>query len=369
MAFIQEFGAYLPDRVVSNREAGAMAGCDEEWIRDVSGIEERRFAAEGESVADLALQAAADCLSRASAAASTLGMILVACGSAERQFPGPAASVARGLGLDGVPAIDVPMASAGSLFAMSLAARLTGSLGGILVIGAEKMSSVAMRKPMERGVAILFGDGAGACLISPDRGLARIVDSALYTDGNYADDLMLDFNQPLVMNGRSVIMQASRKIPRAIGDLLAKHGVTPSEVEVFLMHQANQNLIDRVARVKGFVGHDSLLTKRNQVSDGNVAVSSRTGQGLAELATAVGAILSTTAPEGEIRELSERHRGALGAARAWTTEALGLLDSGATLDLAAAALRSATDELDQIQGRTTPEDLLSAIFERFCLGK
>ena len=100
-----------------------------------------------------------------------------------------------------------------------------------------------------------------------------------------------------------------------------------------------------------------------------VAVSSRTGHGLAELSSAAGAVLLETAPEGEIRELSARHRGALGAAREWAVEALGLLEAGATLDLAAAALRSATDELDQIQGRTTPEDLLSAIFERFCLGK
>ncbi len=100
-----------------------------------------------------------------------------------------------------------------------------------------------------------------------------------------------------------------------------------------------------------------------------VAVSSRTGQGLSELSSAAGAILSSSAPEGEIRALSARHRGALLAARAWAVEALVLLESGATLDLAAAALRSATDELDQIQGRTTPEDLLSAIFERFCLGK
>ena len=255
MAFLREFGAYLPERVVTNREMCALAGCEEEWILSVSGIEERRFAAGDESVASMGARAAGDCLERAGVAASALGMILVSSGSGERQFPGPAASVAQRLGLDGVPAIDVPMASAGSLFAMALASRLVGSLGNtpanILVVGSEKMSSVVMREPLERGVAILFGDGAGACLISADSGLAEVVDSSLYTDGNFADDLMLEAGKPLAMNGRSVIMQASRKIPRAIGDLLANCGVAAADVDAFLMHQANRNLIDRVAQTLG----------------------------------------------------------------------------------------------------------------------
>ena len=251
MAFIREFGAYLPERVVGNREMAALVGCDEEWIRTVSGIEERRFAAAEESAADMAARAARDCLARAGVTPSRLGMLLVSSGSSERQFPGPAASVAHKLGLDAVPAIDVPMASAGSLFAMSLASRLCGSLGPILAIGTEKMSAVVMREPMEQGVAILFGDGAGACLISPDAGQARIVDSTLYSDGEFADDLKLEFGKPLAMNGRSAIMQSSRKIPRAIGDLLAKHGLAAADVDTFLMHQANQNLLNRVAQSLG----------------------------------------------------------------------------------------------------------------------
>lgn len=247
MPFLREFGCYLPERIVSNAEIGAHVGCDAEWIKNVSGIEQRRFAADDESVADLALRAAESCLAKAKVSASALGMILISSGSVERQFPGPAATVAHRLGLDNTPALDVPMASAGTLYAMALASRLCESLGEILVVGAEKMSSVVLRQPMERGVSILFGDGAGACLVSPTQGKARVLGSALHSDGAFAEDLKLSFDRPLEMNGRSVILQASRKIPRAISDLLDKHGRKAADVGTFLMHQANQNLIDRVA--------------------------------------------------------------------------------------------------------------------------
>ncbi|HTF89531.1 MAG TPA: GTPase [Planctomycetota bacterium] len=100
-----------------------------------------------------------------------------------------------------------------------------------------------------------------------------------------------------------------------------------------------------------------------------VAASSRTGLGLAELEREAGRLLASTTAAGEIRELSARHRAALQAARSWVIEAQGLFSASAALDLAAHALRRATDELDQIEGRTTPEDLLDRIFGRFCLGK
>ena len=251
MAFLRAFGSYLPARVVSNEEAAARAGCEAHWIREVSGIEERRYAAPDETVATLAARAAEDCLARAGAAASELGMILVSSGSAERRFPGPAAAVAKMLGLDSVPSIDLPVASAGGLVAMSLAARLASSVGEILVAAAEKMSSVVELDPADRNVAVLFGDGAGACLVSPAGGVARIVDSAIYTDGNFTEELKLEFGKPVEMNGRAVILQASRKIPRAISELLARSGRSPADIEVFQMHQANQNLTVRVAQALG----------------------------------------------------------------------------------------------------------------------
>ena len=248
MAVLKAFGAYLPARIVTNQELGSRVNRTPDWILDVSGIEERRYAAENESVADMAVAAATQCLERAGMTVSDIGMFIVSSGSSERRFPGPASIVANRLGATSAPALDVPMASAGGLFGMALAAQLAAAYGNILVVAAEKMSMIATREPMEQGVAILFGDGAGASIVSPGDGPARIVDSVLHSDGAFAEDLRLEFDAPLAMNGRSVIMQASRKIPAAIAELLERNRTPASAVKIFLMHQANQNLIDRVAK-------------------------------------------------------------------------------------------------------------------------
>jgi 3-oxoacyl-[acyl-carrier-protein] synthase-3 len=241
VAAIRGFGAYLPSRVVTNAELSARLDCEAGWILDVSGIEERRYAAPHESVVSMGVGAAEQCLERAGVQARDLGMILVSSGSWERRFPGPASAIAHALSTDGIPAIDLPIASAGSLFGMALAASLTQIHGNILVIASEKMSAIVSREPLERGVAPLFGDGAGAALIGPD-GPVPIIDSVLHSDGAFAEDLRLE------LNGRSVILQAARRIPSAIGELLERNGQPASAVKIFLMHQANQNLMDRVAR-------------------------------------------------------------------------------------------------------------------------
>jgi 3-oxoacyl-[acyl-carrier-protein] synthase-3 len=248
VAAIRAFGAYLPSRIVTNADLASRVNRDPDWIREVSGIEERRYAEPDESVAAMAVAAAGECLDRAGLTASDIGLILVASGSSERRFPGPAATVAHQLGAGQTPAIDLPLASAGSLFGMALAAQLAEAFGNVLVVAAEKMSSVMTLEPAEPGVVILFGDGAGACIIGAAKGSARILDQVLHTDGAFAEDLKLDFDAPLVMNGRSVIMQASRKIPAVIQELLTRNHKSAASVETFLMHQANQNLIDRVAR-------------------------------------------------------------------------------------------------------------------------
>src|SRR6266567_2943527 len=142
MSFIAGFGSYLPSRIVGNPELAELLGCSPDWIREASGIEERRYANAEESVDVMAANAGLNCLEQAGAAADQIGMLIVASGSAELRFPGPASMVANRLGLRDVPAIDVPIASAGGLFGMSLAAQLADRYGSILVIAAEKMSAV-----------------------------------------------------------------------------------------------------------------------------------------------------------------------------------------------------------------------------------
>jgi 3-oxoacyl-[acyl-carrier-protein] synthase III len=248
MPFVRAFGAYVPSRFVDNAELAAKLGCEAAWIKEVSGIDQRRYAAESESLVDLAVNAATDCLTRGGVPADKIGMLLVSSGSSERRFPGPAAEVGARLGLAGIPAIDVPMASAGSLFGMAMAAKFAPTGGVVLLIAAEKMSIVMAREPLDKNTAILFGDGAGACLIDPSEGVAAIGHPVLHSDGNFANDLRLEFGEPLHMDGRVVIMQASRKIPTVISQALLREQTPISAVSTFIMHQANQNLIVRVAK-------------------------------------------------------------------------------------------------------------------------
>jgi 3-oxoacyl-[acyl-carrier-protein] synthase-3 len=247
-AFLHAFGAHVPDGVVTNAEIGARIGRTADWIEKATGIRERRRAASESSVAGLALAAAQDCLQRAGIQASTLGLVMVASGSASPGFPGPAAAVAAGLGLEGPPALDLPMASAGALFGLALASQLTERFGDVLVIGAEKMSAILDAGPLDPNSAILFGDGAGAALVSSRPGRWRILDAVLHSDGQFREELAFDWASPLRMNGLSVILQASRKLPSAIEEVLTRQGMAARDVTAFLLHQANQNLLVRVAK-------------------------------------------------------------------------------------------------------------------------
>jgi 3-oxoacyl-[acyl-carrier-protein] synthase-3 len=248
MAYLRAFGAYLPSRIVDNEELAAATGTDAEWILRATGIAERRFAATDESVTSLGIQAAKNCLENAGLAARDVGLLLVASSSAEHRFPGPASAIGAGLGINGVPAIDLPIASAGSLFGMALTAHLAPAYANVLVVASEVMSRVVRRDPAHRDTAILFGDGAGASLVSSESGFAEIRDTLLASDGDFAEALRLDHDAPLYMDGRTIILQASRKIPRAIAELLERNRILPAAVEAFLMHQANLNLIARVAQ-------------------------------------------------------------------------------------------------------------------------
>lgn len=246
MAYLRAFASSLPERRVTNEELAPLLGCAPEWILEMSGIRERRYAAADESVVTLGLRAAEKCLSNAGIAASDLGMILVASGSSERFCPGPASEIAAKLGLTATPALDIPVASAGSLIGLALASQLTPQYGRVLVIGAEVMSRRTSLTPEGKNTAILFGDGAGACVVDANEGALRIADSLIATDGSSAEILAVE-NGQLRMEGQSVILQAARKLPRAISDLLARNSVPVDSVEKFLLHQANLNLITRVA--------------------------------------------------------------------------------------------------------------------------
>jgi 3-oxoacyl-[acyl-carrier-protein] synthase-3 len=248
-AFLAGPACYLPSRVVTNAELAGLTGVEAEWIRTSSGIEERRYAAADETVVDLAVAAARKCLE--SAGPANIGMVFVSSGTADRRWPGPAAAVARALNLGPVPAIDLPMPSAGGLFGLALASQLMGMHEDVLVVAAEKMSSVVTREGTHPNVAVLFGDGAGACLVSRRQGIATITGAILHTDGTLEESLHLGLSEPLHMDGRTIIMQAARKLPQVIEEILAAHHVDKEQVSSFLLHQANQNILVQAGRALG----------------------------------------------------------------------------------------------------------------------
>jgi 3-oxoacyl-[acyl-carrier-protein] synthase-3 len=246
VAFLRATGSYVPDRVVGNAELASRVAETATWIEQVSGILERRYAAPDQTVTELAVLAAERCLQSSSLAAGDLGMLLVSSGSSERFCPGPASAVAARLGLGTTPALDIPVGSAGSLIGLALAMRLAPTTGNILVVGAEVMSRRIDATPEGRNTAILFGDGAGAALVSPDAGFLKLVDAALFTDGSGAEILRMEGGR-LHMDGGSVILRASRKLPTCITEVLQRNGLTPADVPHYLLHQANLNLLTKVA--------------------------------------------------------------------------------------------------------------------------
>jgi len=247
-ARLHGFGCALPERVVPNAELAARLGCTEEWIESVCGIRERRWADADTGVVELGAAAAEDCMSRTGVAASQIGMLMLASGSARPGFPAPGAELAHRLGLGTTPVLDLPMASAGGLFGMVLASKLAETYGDILVVAAEKMSTVIEAHPLDQNSAILFGDGAGAALVSTRPGGREILHTAIHSDGQFRNDLAYDTASALKMNGLTVIMQATRKLPAVIREVLEQAKLTPAEIGTFLVHQANQNLLTRVAK-------------------------------------------------------------------------------------------------------------------------
>jgi 3-oxoacyl-[acyl-carrier-protein] synthase III len=247
MSFLRATGAYLPERVLSSEEIAPRLGVPPNWISNVSGIRERRIASDGESIVSMGVAAARNAIARAGLAMSQVGALLVSSGTFNRSFPGPAVEVARELGLTSAFALDVPVASAGSIFAFSLADTLAERFRNVVVVATEKMSPIALREPLNRSIAGLFGDGAGACVISSESGFARILGSILHSNGTCADDLTLGFDGVMTMSGRSVIVNSTEKVPACVRELLKSINVAVQDVKAFVMHQANRHLMDRVA--------------------------------------------------------------------------------------------------------------------------
>lgn len=264
------FGGYVPERVMTNDDWAELVDTDDEWIRTRTGIRERRFAAENESTADLAEEAARVALKDAGIDGSDLDEIIVATDTPEVYTPDTAAFLQTRLGAGPIPAFDLGGSGcAGWIQAIDVArARIALSPKRILVVGVELISRLISWS--ERETCVLFGDAAGAVVMGPTGGEAELLDVVSGTDGSKADILSLfiggtrqPFNQAsidsgayqhLTMDGREVFREAVKHMSGSVRTVVERVGATLDDVALVIPHQANQRIIDVIAKGLGAKG-------------------------------------------------------------------------------------------------------------------
>ncbi|MCC6903686.1 MAG: ketoacyl-ACP synthase III [Polyangiaceae bacterium] len=257
-------GAYVPERVMTNASLETLVDTSDEWIRERTGIKERRIAAEGEAASDMAVQAARRALEAAGLTPADLDMIIVGTISADMPLPACAAFVQQKLGCPGIPAFDVAAACAGFVYAMSIGDQFirSGAHRNVLVIGVELLSRVLNWK--DRATCVLFGDGAGAAVLTPAGDDGRgVLSTRLYTDATLAESLCIPAGgskEPLTaagieeardkvhMVGGDIFKVAVRNLTSASREALEVAGLEPKAVDWVVPHQANMRIITQVAQ-------------------------------------------------------------------------------------------------------------------------
>ena len=256
-------GDYLPARVVSNDDLAKVVETSDAWIRERTGIRERRQAAEGETTSDLATRAAAKALAAAGRTPADVDLIVVATTTPDLTFPAAATMVQHKLGAPIGIAFDVQAVCSGFVYALAVADNFVvrGQAKCALVIGAETMTR--LMDWTDRGTCVLFGDGAGAVVLEPREGQGTTADRgilgvALRADGAKRDLLYVDGGPSttgttgkLRMQGNQVFRNAVVNIAEAVVASANTAGVSLSEVDWFIPHQANQRILEGVARRLG----------------------------------------------------------------------------------------------------------------------
>ncbi|MDB5495014.1 MAG: fabH [Phenylobacterium sp.] len=255
-------GGYLPDRVVTNDDLATRVDTSDEWIRERTGIHQRHQAADDQPTSDLAVAAARRALEAAGRKPEDVDLIVVATTTPDLTFPATAAIVQRKLGCPIGIAFDVQAVCSGFVYALSVADGFVarGRANCALVIGAETMTR--LMDWSDRGTCVLFGDGAGAVVVEPrageggttDRGLLGF---ALRADGTKQDLLFVDGGVStgqighLRMQGNQVFRHAVVNISEAIRAAADDAGITVASVDWFIPHQANQRILEGVAKRVG----------------------------------------------------------------------------------------------------------------------
>lgn len=282
-ARIMSTGSYRPTRVVTNAEICEHIESSDEWIRERSGIIERRWAGAGELVVDMAAVAGERALAQAGVTADQVGMVLVATVTHPYQTPSAAAEVADRLGAVNAAAMDISSACAGFCYGISLASDMVrgGSATYVLVLGVERLSDWVDYN--DRGTVFLFADGAGAALVGPSD-TPSIGPTVWGADGAQRDAItlthsLIDYRKDpstgfptLTMQGQQVFRWAVGEMAKVALRAIEVAGLTPEQLDVFIPHQANMRITDAMIRAINLPA--SVVVARDIQTSGNTSAAS-----------------------------------------------------------------------------------------------
>ena len=265
-------GGYLPEKILTNVELAQRLDTSDEWIRDRSGITQRHIAAEGELTSDLAFAAAQSALGAAGVSVQDIDMILLATSTPDETFPATATVVQSKLGADNAMSFDIQAVCSGFVYALATADNFikSGQAETAMVIGAETFSRILDWQ--DRGTCVLFGDGAGAVVLKAESGQGTTADRGilsthLHSDGRLHDLLYVDGGPSstgevgfLRMEGKEVFRHAVVKMAEVTVEALEANGLTASDIDWFVPHQANKRIIDGTAKKLGINGDRVVVT-------------------------------------------------------------------------------------------------------------
>jgi 3-oxoacyl-[acyl-carrier-protein] synthase-3 len=276
-ASFRSIGAYVPEKNLSNKDLEKMVDTSDEWITKRSGIKNRHIAADDQAASDLAKEAALVALERAGMTAQDLDMIIVASISGDYLFmPSTACVLADKLGVKNIPAFDVLAACTGFIYALATAKAFieSGMKKNILIVGAEALSKFVDYS--DRTTCVLFGDGAGAAVISATENKDEaIMDIHISADGTYQDFLITpgggsknpcsDYVQKehlnfMKMKGNETFKVAVRTLSGDVKDILENNPIELEDVKFFIPHQANYRIIKAVGDAIGVDDEQLVLT-------------------------------------------------------------------------------------------------------------
>ncbi|HAG06676.1 MAG TPA: 3-oxoacyl-ACP synthase [Peptococcaceae bacterium] len=265
-AGIAGLGIYVPERVLTNQDLEKMVDTSDAWIRERTGIRERRIAAPEEATSDLAAAAARAALADAGITAGEVDLIIVATATPDTLFPATACLVQEKLGADRAGAFDLLAGCSGFIYALACGAQFIagGAADTVLVVGAETLSRIVNWE--DRNTCVLFGDGAGAAVLRPAPREKGILATLLGSDGSGGTLLQLPAGGSrlpasqrtvqenlhyIQMNGREIFKFAVRVMGDAALEVVRKAGLSPEQIDLFIPHQANIRIIDAAARRLG----------------------------------------------------------------------------------------------------------------------